>query len=45
MEVDLDGVKAYVEFEVIVILVGKDPYLDLPVIYWDFDNDSIFNLK
>jgi len=45
MEVDLDGVNNYVDFEVIEILDDKDPYLALLRIYWDFDNDAILNRR
>lgn len=44
MEVDLDGVNNYVDFEVIEILDDKDPYLALLRIDWDFDHYAILNL-
>ena len=45
MEVDLDGMKTYVDFNLINILHDKDPYRALLGINFSFDNDDILNLK
>jgi hypothetical protein len=45
MEVDLEGVKTYANFEVIEILDDKDPYLALFGMDWAFDNDANLNLR
>jgi hypothetical protein len=43
LEFNLDGVNTYVDFEAIKTL--NDPYLTLLGIDWDFNNDTILNLK
>jgi hypothetical protein len=45
MEVDLDGMKTYVDFEVFKILYDKDPYPTLLGIDWDFNNGVIVKFK
>jgi hypothetical protein len=43
--VDLDGVCTMQEFEVIDIVDNTSPYPTLLGIDWDFDNQTIINLK
>jgi hypothetical protein len=43
--VDLDGVRIKADFEVIEIVDGTTPYSTLLVLYWEFDNQAIINLK
>ena len=38
VEVDVAGVKAYIDFEVIDIMGDKDPYQTLLGIEWVFEN-------
>ena len=45
VEVDIAGVKTYMDFEVIDIMGDKDPYLALLGIDWDFENYAIIDLK
>jgi hypothetical protein len=45
MEVDLNGMKTYADFEVSEILDDKNPYHALLGIDLTFDNDGILNLK
>lgn len=41
VEVNLDGVKSIVDFEVIEIIDGIYPYLALFGINWEFDNSAV----
>jgi hypothetical protein len=43
--VDLDGVRTKEDFEVIEIVDGTTPYPTLLGLDWDFDNQTIINLK
>ena len=43
--VDIDGLRSNVDFEVIEIVDGTNPYLALLGIDWAFDNLAIINLK
>jgi hypothetical protein len=45
MQIGLNGVKTYVDFEVIVILDDTDPYVALSGIDWAYYNDAMLNLK
>ena len=45
VEVDIAGVKTYMDFEVIDIMGDKDPYPALLGIDWDFENYVIIDLK
>ena len=45
MEINIDGVKNLVDFEVIKVVDDTDPYLALLGIYWAFENHVIINLK
>ena len=45
MQIGLNGVKTYVDFEVIVILHEMNPYATLLGIDWACYNDSMLNLK
>jgi hypothetical protein len=41
----LDGVLTKADFEVIEIVDGTTPYLELLGLDWEFDNQNIINLK
>jgi len=43
--VDLDGVRTMADFEVIEIIDNTFPYPTLLDLHWDFDNQTIINLK
>jgi len=45
VNVNIDGVCNIVYFEVIEIVHGNDPYLELLKIDWDFDNQILIDLK
>ena len=45
IEVNIDGVRSTVDFEVIDIIDDTNPYLALLGIDWAFDNLTILNLK
>jgi hypothetical protein len=45
VEVDLDGVKTMVDFEVIEIMGEKDPYPTLLGIDWAYENFVVIDLK
>ena len=45
MNVNIDGVCSTTYFEVIEIVDYSKPYLALPGINWDFDNQTIIDLK
>jgi hypothetical protein len=45
MTVDLDGVRTKVDFEVIEIVDGTTPYLELLGLDWAFNNHDIINLN
>ena len=45
VEVDIAGVKTYIDFEVIDIMGDKDPYPALLGIDWAFENYAIIDLK
>jgi hypothetical protein len=45
VEVNIEGVKTKVEFEVIEIMDDSDPYPALLGINWAFDNNVALNLK
>ena len=45
MQIGLNGVKTYVDFEVIVILDDIDPYVALSGIDWEYYYDDMLNLK
>jgi hypothetical protein len=42
---DIDGVRTFVDFEVIEIVDDSCPYPALLVIDWDFNNSTIIDLK
>ena len=42
---DIDGVRTFVEFEVIEIVDDSCPYIALLGIDWDFNNSAIVDLK
>jgi hypothetical protein len=42
---DLDGVHTMAYLEVIEIIYGTTPYPTLLGLYWEFDNQTIINLK
>jgi hypothetical protein len=44
-EVNIEGVKAKDEFEIIDIMDDSDMYLELLGIDWAFDNNALLNLK
>jgi hypothetical protein len=43
--IDLDGVHTKADFEVIEIVDGTTPYMELLGLDWEFDNQLIINLK
>jgi hypothetical protein len=43
--IDLDGVRTKADFEVIEIVDGTTPYPTLLGLEWEFDNQTIINLK
>jgi hypothetical protein len=43
--VDLDGLRTMEDFEVIEIVDGTTPYLKLLGMDWEFEKNSIINLK
>jgi hypothetical protein len=43
--VNIDGVRNIADFEVIKIVDGRKPYLSLRGIDWDFNNQTIIDLK
>jgi hypothetical protein len=45
VEVNIEGVKTKVDFEVIDIMDESDPYPALLGIDWAFDNNVVLNLK
>jgi hypothetical protein len=45
VEVNIEGVKTKVDFEVIEIMDESDPYPALLGIDWAFDNNAVLNLK
>jgi hypothetical protein len=45
IEVNIEGVKTKVGFEVIEIMDDSDPYPGLLGIDWAFDNNAVINLK
>lgn len=45
IEVNIDGVRSKVDFEVIEIIDDTNPYPTLLGIDWEFDNLAILNLK
>ena len=45
VEVNIDGVKTMADFESIEIMEDTNPYPYLLGIDWEFENNSIFNLK
>jgi hypothetical protein len=45
VEVNIEGVKTKVDFEVIEIMDESDPYPTLLGIDWAFDNNVVLNLK
>jgi hypothetical protein len=45
VEVNIEGVKTKVYFEVIEIMDDSDPYPTLLGIDWAFDNNAVLNLK
>jgi hypothetical protein len=45
VEVNIEGVKTKVDFEVIEIMDESDPYPALLGIDWAFDNNVVLNLK
>ena len=45
VQVDIDGVKSFADFEVISIIDGTNPYPTLLGIEWAIDNQAIINLK
>jgi hypothetical protein len=45
IEVNIEGVKTKVDFEVIKIVDNSDPYLALLGIDYGFDNNAVLNLK
>jgi hypothetical protein len=45
VEVNIDGVKTKVDFEVIEIMDDSNPYPALLGIDWAFDNNVILNMK
>jgi hypothetical protein len=45
MEVDLNGMKTYADFEFVEFFNDTDPYLTLLGIDWTFDNNIILNPK
>jgi hypothetical protein len=45
VEVNIEGVKTKVDFEVIEIMDDSDPYPALLGIDWAFDNNAVLNLK
>jgi hypothetical protein len=45
VEVNINGVKTKVDFEVIEIMDDSNPYPTFLGIDWEFDNNSILNLK
>jgi hypothetical protein len=45
VEVNIEGVKAKDDFEVIDIMDDSNPYLALICIDWEFDNNKVLNLK
>jgi hypothetical protein len=42
---DIDGVRTFVDFEVIEIVDDSCPYPTLLVIDWDFNNSTVVDLK
>lgn len=45
VEVDVAGVKSYIEFEVIDIMGDKDAYPTLLAVDWAYENYVIIDLK
>jgi hypothetical protein len=43
--VDIDGVKTFLDFEVIEVVDDSCPYLALLGIDWDFNNSTVVDLK